>query len=88
MIALFRFLVLGFVAMTVVYISLSLYSRAVRREKLEQEWDDEVGEGDRELFIREGLEEYDRSLRRKLILGVYVVPAILVGTIVYIINYM
>lgn len=88
MIALVRFIVMGFIVLTVVYVSLSLYSRAVRREKLEREWDDEGREGDRDLFIREGLEKYDHSVRRKLILGVYVVPAIVVGTIVYVINYM
>lgn len=87
MIALLRFLLLGIVVLTVVYVCVSLYSRAVRRERLEREWDEEIREGDREAFIREGLEEYDGSLRRKLILGVYVIPMIVVATIVYIVNY-
>lgn len=87
MIALLRFLILGFVALTVVYVSLSLYSRAVRRDKLEREWDEEIGEGDRAAFVREGLEDYDHSLRRRLILAVYIIPAIVVGTIIYIVNY-
>lgn len=87
MIALVRFLLLGLVVLTVVYVSVSLYSRAARREKLEREWDEEGREGDRDAFIREGLKTYDSSLRRKLILGVYVIPMIVVGTIVYIVNY-
>ncbi|MGC9418617.1 MAG: hypothetical protein ACP5EN_06535 [Rhodovulum sp.] len=87
MIALLRFLLLGIVVLTVVYVCVSLYSRAVRRERLEREWDEEIREGDREAFIRDGLEEYDGSLRRKLILGVYVIPMIVVATIVYIVNY-
>ncbi|TCP44377.1 hypothetical protein [Rhodovulum marinum] len=87
MIALLRFLLLGIVVLTVVYVCVSFYSRAVRREKLEREWDEDIREGDRDAFIREGLEEYDGSLRRKLILGVYVIPMIVVATIIYIVNY-
>lgn len=87
MIALLRFFILGFVVLTVIYVSLSLYSRGVRRDKLRREWDDEIGTGDRAAFVREGLKDYDQSLRRKLILGVYVVPAIVIGTIIYVINY-
>ena len=73
--------------MTVVYVILSLWSRSVRREKLEREWDEEIGTGDREAFVQEGLERYDSSVRRKLILGVYVVPFVLIGTIIYLTNY-
>jgi Ca2+/Na+ antiporter len=86
MLALARFFILGFLVLTVVYVSLSLYSRAVRRDKLEAEWD-ERPEGDRDAFVRAGLKEYDHSLRRKLILGVYVVPMVLVGIIVYLTNF-
>ncbi|SNS19692.1 hypothetical protein [Tropicimonas sediminicola] len=87
MAALAKLLLILFVALSVVYVSLSLYSRSVRREKLEREWDEEIGEGDREAFVRDGLEAYDSSLRRKLILGVYIVPILLIGTIIYFTNY-
>ncbi|RYH09106.1 hypothetical protein [Tropicimonas sp. IMCC6043] len=87
MAALARLLLILFVVLSVIYVSLSLYSRAERRDKLEREWDEEIGEGDRDAFIREGLEEYDHSLRRKLILGVYVVPILLIGTIIYLTNF-
>ncbi|MGB7241113.1 MAG: hypothetical protein WBC93_03370, partial [Sulfitobacter sp.] len=79
MFALGRLVVLGFVILTVIYICLSLYSRAVRRGKLRAEWDENNGPGDRDAFVDKGLEDYDGSLRRKLILGVYVVPVILVS---------
>ncbi len=87
MFALARLLMILLVVLSVIYVSLSLYSRAMRRDKLEREWDEEIGTGDREDFIRKGLVEYDGSLRRKLILGVYVVPIILIGTIIYFTNY-
>ncbi|MBS0125781.1 hypothetical protein [Thetidibacter halocola] len=86
MLALARFFILGFLVLTVVYVSLSLYSRAVRRDKLEAKWD-EHPEGDRDAFVQAGLKEYDHSLRRKLILGVYVVPMVLIGIIVYLTNF-
>lgn len=87
MAALARLLLILFVVQSVVYVSLSLYSRSVRRAKLEAEWDDEMRTGDREAFIRKGLEEYDGSLRRKLILGVYIIPILLIGIIIYFTNY-
>ena len=82
-----RLFILVFVILTVIYVSVSLYSRAVRRDKLEREWDEEIREGDREAFVREGLEDYDGSLRRRLILAVYIIPVICVGTIIYLVNY-
>lgn len=88
MFAFLRFFVLGFLILTVVYIVLSIYSRARRRGLLGREWDEQIGHGDRAAYVREGLEEYDKSLRRKLILGVYIVPILVIGTIIYITNYM
>lgn len=87
MFALARLMVVGFVVLTIVYVSLSFYSRSVRRGKLEKEWDEEGMTGDRDAWIDEGLQDYDGSLRRKLILGVYIIPVILVVTMVYLMNF-
>ena len=87
MFALARLLVIGFLVLSVVYICLSLYSRAVRRDKLEKEWDEEIQQGDRETFVEAGLREYDGSLRRKLILGVYIVPLVVISVIIYFTNF-
>ncbi len=87
MFALARLLVIGFVALTIIYVSLSFYSRSVRRGKLKKEWADEDRVGDGEAFVQEGLKEYDQSLRRKLILGVYIIPVILVITMIYLTNF-
>lgn len=87
MLALARLLVFGFLVLSVIYVCLSLYSRSVRRGKLEAEWDEEIKEGDRDAFVREGLEDYDGSLRRKLILGVYVIPICLISFIIYATNF-
>ena len=88
MLGVLRAVVMLFLVLTVFYVCLSLYSRSVRKEKLEREWDEEVRKGDRDAFVRAGLEEYRHSLRRKLILGVYIVPLILAVGILYIVNFM
>lgn len=86
MFALARLVVVGFVVLTIIYICLSIYSRLQRRRKLEAEWD-ENPQGERDSFVATGLEEYDGSLRRKLILGVYVVPTVIVAVIIYLTNF-
>ena len=87
MFALARLLVIGFLVLSVVYICVSLYSRAVRRDKLEAEWDEDIKTGDRDAFVEAGLKEYDGSLRRKLILGVYIVPLTIIYVIIYLTNF-
>lgn len=82
-----RLFFMAFVVLSVIYLSLSLYSRAVRKGKLEQQWIEEGREGDRRAYIRAGLVDYDRSLRRRLILGVYLIPMAIIGTILYLVNY-
>ena len=86
MFALARLVIVGFVVLTIIYVCLSLYSRSVRKRKLAEEWEASPV-GDREAFIDQGLEEYDSSLRRKLILGVYVVPTLVIALIIYLTNF-
>lgn len=87
MFALIRLAVVGFVILSIIYVILSLYSRSVRRRKLRAEWDEERPTTDRETFVDQGLEDYDQSLRRKLILGVYIIPVCVIGFIVYVTNF-
>ena len=82
MFALARLIVIGFIVLTVVYVCLSFYSRAVRRDKLRDEWHEGPQDVPLETFVDQGLEDYDGSLRRKLILGVYVVPVGVVSLII------
>ncbi|WP_113912371.1 hypothetical protein [Roseovarius dicentrarchi] len=87
MLALLQLIAIGGAILTVIYIALSLWSRRMRRAKLGREWQDTGRPGDRHDFVEAGLKEYDGSVRRKLIWGVYVVPAVLVGTIIYLTNF-
>ncbi|MEL6451539.1 MAG: hypothetical protein AAFQ19_09775 [Pseudomonadota bacterium] len=85
--ALIRLLFIAFVVLSVIYLSLSLYSRARARDRLEAEWDAGNFDIPRAAYVRAGLVDYDRSLRRKLILGVYIVPMSLVCLTIYLVNF-
>lgn len=82
-----RLMVIGFVFLTVVYVCVSLYSRAVRKDKLIKKWQEGRQLVDRDTFVKRGLERYDGSIRRKLILGVYIVPVVVVAVIIYLTNF-
>ncbi|MDX1742585.1 MAG: hypothetical protein R3186_03175 [Ruegeria sp.] len=83
-----RFLVPLLIILTVLYVGVSIYSRWVRRGKLIAHWEKKGLTGDRDAFVRRGLEKYDGSLRRKLILGIYVVPLSLIAILIYVTNFM
>jgi hypothetical protein len=81
-----RLAVFGLLFLSIVYILVAIYSRSVRQEKLEDEWDEEIKEGDRDAFIDEGLKHYEGSLRKKLILLVFVVPICAVAVLFFVVN--
>jgi len=85
-----RLVVLGFIAMTVVYFAISIYSRSIRREKLEDAWDVDHPEGGdeaaRDAYIENGMTEYENGFRKKLIWLVYVVPTIAVVVTLIVMN--
>lgn len=58
-----------YVALTIIYFVTGIYSRSVRREKLEKEWDtDPAREGslpdERKAFIEAGMVHYDKGLKK------------------------
>lgn len=85
-----KFVVFWFAAMTIVYFSVSLYSRSVRRERLENAFDADHPDGTedavRDAYVAKGMKDYDNSLRRKLIVFVYVVPFLVMSAIIYFVN--
>ncbi len=68
-----------FAVLTVLYIGLSLYNRWAERRRLSAEYarrEDEEGApaAGREAFVADGMNDYERSLRRKLVILVYLIP--------------
>lgn len=85
-----RLVVFGFLALSVIYLSLSVYFRSVRRENLEDDWAENHPTGgdqsDRDDYIEREMNEYAGSIRKKLILLVYIVPLIAIAVIQYLTN--
>jgi Ca2+/Na+ antiporter len=87
MTAILSFAFMTLLVLSVVYVVVSIYSRSVRREKLEKRFDQGDIAGDRDTYIEEGMAEYQHGLRRKLIVLVYIVPIAIVAVTVYLVNY-
>jgi len=87
MFALLRNIVILFVLLTIVYALLSFLARFRERARLSAEWEAQSElrkqSQDRETFIALGMRAYARSYRPKLILGVYIVPAAVIGLLLY-----
>lgn len=81
-----------YVALTIIYFFTSLYSRSVRREKLEKEWDaDPAREGapaaERSVFIEDGMKAYDKGLKKRLLWLIYVLPTVGFLVTIYFVNW-
>lgn len=90
-IPLIQLMVFGFIGLSVVYLIVSVYSRSIRREKLEKGFDgDPANEGAteaaRDAYIAEGMAQYEHGLRKKLIWLVYIIPMVAIMVIVYLVN--
>jgi Ca2+/Na+ antiporter len=86
-----RLLAMALVGLTVVYVLVSIYSKSVRRESLEKEWDtDPAREGmptaEREAFIEDGMESYRHGLKRRLLWLIYIIPMIVFVIITTVVN--
>ncbi len=84
-----KLVVFGFIGLSVIYLCISIYSRSVRREKLEKRWDADNPGGDRverDAHVAAGMVKYETGLRRKLIALVYVIPTVTIATILYLTN--
>jgi hypothetical protein len=86
MIALIKGLALALAVLSVVYLSVALWSASLRRERLEKEWDASGREGDRDAYVEAGMEAYRRSFRRRALILIYVVPLSVIVALVYLVN--
>lgn len=86
-----RLVVFGFIGLSVIYFAISVYARSLRRENLEDDWAEmHPGEDEspaRDAYIEEGMARYNAGIRPKLLLLIYVVPAILVILVLTLTNW-
>lgn len=81
-----------YVGLTVIYFITGIYSRSVRREKLEKEWDgdpetQDLSAEERAAFIRTGMKLYDHGLKKRLLWLIYILPTIGFLAVIYVINW-
>jgi hypothetical protein len=81
-----------YVGLTIIYFVTGIYSRSVRRERLEKEWDtDPAREGlsaeERGQFIETGLKSYDSGLKKRLLWLIYILPTIGFLATIYFVNW-
>jgi Mg2+/citrate symporter len=78
---------LGFlVVLVAIYFVLSVVLRLRERRRLAEEW--EAGDQlvDRDIWMRDGMAEYDRSLRKRLLWLVIVLPMAGLMILLYLLN--
>lgn len=87
MVALMRLLIVGGIALGALYIGLSWYFRSAHRERMEKDWEAAGRPGDRAAYIEEGMAQYERSLRRRLLWLVFILPVTALGLVIWLTNF-
>jgi len=82
-----RLALFALVGLTVVYFLTSIYSRSVRREKLEKRWVADGLEGDRDAWTEKGMQDYEKGLKKRLLWLIYILPMAFFFATVYFVNW-
>lgn len=82
-----RMLAISLVLLTIIYFVTSIYSRSVRRERLEKRFDAGDVPGDRDAYIQDGMRAYDKGLRKRLLWLIYIVPLTVMTVTVWWVNW-
>ena len=87
-----RLALFGIVVLSIVYFVTAIYSRSVRREKLEKEWDTDPARenatlADRTEFIETGMLHYEKGLKKRLLWLIYIMPALAFLATIYFVNW-
>lgn len=81
-----RILVLLFVALTVAYVALWFKAQRRERTKLKAEYAQENFKVSEKEFVAREMEEYNRGLKPKMLLAVYILPFALTLFLLYLVN--
>ncbi len=81
-----RLLLMALVLLTIIYFVVGIYSRSVRREKLEKRFDAGGIDGDRAVYIEAGMKAYDKGLKKRLLWLIYILPLTAMAVTAYLVN--
>ena len=91
MFAIVRNIVIVFLLLSIAYAILSFTARVKQRVQLEAEYktqsDLRQQSEEKEIFVARGMKRYGRSYKPKLILGVYIIPGLIIGFLIYLAQY-
>lgn len=81
-----------YLGLTVAYFLTAIYSRSVRREKLEKAWDtdparEDAPKSEREAYIAAGMAHYETGLKKRLLWLIYILPTVAFVTTIYYVNW-
>ncbi|MDP5308216.1 hypothetical protein [Paracoccus spongiarum] len=90
--ALFRLIVLVLLLEAMFYLLLRIYIRSLRRERLEEIWDERhpamAGNNpQRAEFVRKAMVGYDKALKSRLLWLVFIIPSLAIMAIVWWVNW-
>jgi len=80
-------IIIIFLILTVAYAILNFTTRIKQRVNLEAEYKTQSElrqmSEEKEVFVARGMKKYARSYKPKLILGVYIIPGLIIGFLIY-----
>jgi len=82
-----RNIVLILFVLTLIYLALSTLSRLRKRQRLKLEYKTTQADTPEEDFIAKGMQKYERSLKPKLFMGVYLFPLAVILLLGYLAQY-
>ena len=76
-------IVLMFLVLSIVYVALTFISRMRQKDRLKAEFKNAGTDTSKEDFMNDGMAKYNKSLRAKLILGVYLIPMAALSLLIF-----
>ena len=73
--------------LSAIYVLLSTSGRLRQRKRLNSEYKASNSEANKDEFITTGMVKYDRSMRPKLFLFVFIIPIIIIGILIFLAQY-
>ena len=73
--------------LSAIYVLLSTSGRIRQRKRLNSEYKASNAETNKDEFMTKGMVKYDRSMRPKLFLFVFIIPIIIIGTLIFLAQY-
>ena len=82
-----RNIVIIFAILSAVYAVLTVTANIRQRQKLRSDYHGQKEIETKEAFVERGLRQYNRSIRPKMLLGIYFIPLAIMGALIWLAQY-